>query len=74
MVGAVKGWERFFEPVDKRGKDRFLIRRDHLKEFIVKQKADQTAIDRFNKKFFKGESKKSWIGVKGEYDQLVVTE
>lgn len=80
IPSVLGGWEQFFEPVDKRGKGRFLIKRDHLKKFVLERKADKVAVKRFIKKFFGSSSSgssggsKSWVGVKGEYDQLLVLE
>lgn len=71
---VLKEWEKFFQPFDRKGKNRFCIKKDDLNNFIIKKKKDKTGIDRFIKKFFGSSKSKSkvWIGVKGEYDQLFV--
>lgn len=78
IPGVLEGWEHFFEPVDKRGKGRFLIKRDNLTGFILERKVDKVAVERFKRKFFSGsgvgDKNKSWVGVKGECDQLLVLE
>ena len=72
IPGVLEGWEKFFTPVDKKGKGRFLIKRNNLKGFKLERKIDKVAVKRFIKKFFKGDMSKSWIGVKRDCDQLIV--
>ena len=68
----LNGWERFFEKADGRGKNRFLIKEEDLSGFKINTKGDRVEINKFIKKFFTKDSNKSWIKVKGEFDQLVI--
>ena len=72
ISNVLKGWERFFEKASGIGKNRFLIKECYLDRFEVNTKADRVGIDKFIKKFFTKGSSKSWIKVKGEFDELVI--
>lgn len=68
---VLRNWETFFITASTKGKNSFLIKKDHLKEFKPNNKQDQVAIKKFIKYYF-GNKKETWVKTLNQCDQLVV--